>query len=590
MTAHVPTLRDRVSRYARNTWVAAVAGLLSLPTWSASVEKFAVVASDEVVGSLDAAVDGDNVSIAYQVSNNGRGPKLTERIVLGKDRMPTSWMIDGTTAFGGRVAERFSRGKGQIEWESQADRGRTPEGPRSLYIANDASPWSYGIYARALQGTASHTLDVLPEGTLKLEKVRDATVGDIQAIVYMLIGVNMTPDIVLLDRAGRLFARVEGSSVVVRNGYEKHAGALVALGREAEFSQLEKLQHAAAHRYDRPLRIRNVRVFDPVSERLSEAMSVVVYRDRIASVRPFSSDESADGEYVIDGGGGTLVPGLHDMHSHNTAWSGVFYLAAGVTNVRDLGNDNDELLKLVANLDAGVLPGPRIVRAGFLKGRSPYSARFGRIPENLPAALADVRWYADRGYRQIKIYNSMNPDWVAPIAAEAHRLGLRVSGHVPAFMSPDRAIRDGYDEINHLNQLVLGWLLTPSEDTRTPLRLTALGERTLSLDLSSARVRTTIDLMKEHNTALDPTIVTIERLMLSRAGSVAEGDAPYLDHAPIGYQRYRRRSFVEFKSAEQERAYVDSFERLMQTLRALYDAGIRLLPGTDDTTGFSRQP
>jgi imidazolonepropionase-like amidohydrolase len=93
--------------------------------------------------------------------------------------------------------------------------------------------------------------------------------------------------------------------------------------------------------------------------------------------------------------------------------------------------------------------------------------------------------------------------------------------------------------------------------------------------------------MKEHHVTLDPTIVTIERLMLSRAGAVAEGDAPYLDHAPIGYQRYRRRSFVEFKSPEHERGYVESFERLMQTLRMLYDAGIRLVPGTDDGTGFT---
>ena len=99
------------------------------------------------------------------------------------------------------------------------------------------------------------------------------------------------------------------------------------------------------------------------------------------------------------------------------------------------------------------------IPSGFIEGRSPYSARTGFIAETLPEALRDVHWYADRGYIQIKIYNSMNPEWVKPLAAEAHALGLRVVGHVPAFTTPDRMIEDGYDEITHINQLMLGWLI-----------------------------------------------------------------------------------------------------------------------------------
>ena len=95
------------------------------------------------------------------------------------------------------------------------------------------------------------------------------------------------------------------------------------------------------------------------------------------------------------------------------------------------------------------------------------------IPDTLEEALRDVAWYADRGYVQIKIYNSMNPDWVQPLATEAKRLGLRTVGHVPAFTTPDHMLEAGYNEITHINQLMLGWLLNPGEDTRTPLRLTA---------------------------------------------------------------------------------------------------------------------
>ncbi|HMP63274.1 MAG TPA: hypothetical protein PKA17_09395, partial [Phenylobacterium sp.] len=144
---------------------------------------------------------------------------------------------------------------------------------------------------------------------------------------------------------------------------------------------------------------------------------------------------------------------------------------------------------------------------------------------------------------QIKIYNSFNPDWVAPTIAAAKARGMGVSGHVPAFSSPDRVIEEGYDDIAHVNQLMLGWLLSPDEDTRTPLRLTGMA-RGADLDLASPKVRRTVALMREQGVALDTTAVILERLMLSRSGEVNPGDAPYLDHVPIGYQRYRKRGFV----------------------------------------------
>ena len=121
-------------------------------------------------------------------------------------------------------------------------------------------------------------------------------------------------------------------------------------------------------------------------------------------------------------------------------------------------------------------------RAGFIEGRSPFSAEGGFIADSLPAALDAVRRYATHGYQLVKLYNSLPPDWVAPIATEAHRLGLTVAGHVPAFSSSPRVVRDGYDEITHINQLVLSFLIdTDKEDTRTPFRFTALGLRTATL-------------------------------------------------------------------------------------------------------------
>jgi hypothetical protein len=276
------------------------------------------------------------------------------------------------------------------------------------------------------------------------------------------------------------------------------------------------------------------------------------------------------------------------MHSHTTLQSGLFYLAAGVTETRDMGNRNGFLLDLLPKLESGEIAGPHVVPNGFIEGRSPYSAHLGFLPATLDEALRDVRWYADRGYFEIKIYNSMNPDWVKPMAAEAHRLGMGVTGHVPAFDTPDRVIRDGYDTIAHVNQLMLGWILKPGEDTRTTLRLTGLA-RAATLDLRSPSVQATVGLMKEHKTALDTTAVIVERLMLSRAGEVAPGDTDYLSHMPIGYQRYRKRSFVKLKDAAEDQAYRDGFAKVIEVIHMLHRNGIPMLPGTDDATGFTVQ-
>jgi hypothetical protein len=251
-----------------------------------------------------------------------------------------------------------------------------------------------------------------------------------------------------------------------------------------------------------------------------------------------------------------------------------------------MGASNAFLLNLTRDIDQGLAPGPRIVRDGMLEGRSPYSVRTGLLADTLDEALADVRWYGQRGYRQIKIYNSLHPEWVAPVAQEAHRLGMGVTGHVPAFVTPDQAIEAGYGEISHINQLMLGWLLQPGEDSRTTLRLTAM-VRAADLDLSSLPVRRTIALMQERDVALDTTAVALEVLMLSRAGEPAPSAIGYVDHMPIGYQRYRRRSFVDIDSPAVDQSYKAAFQKLLDTLKRLHDSGVQLLPGTDAGTGFT---
>jgi hypothetical protein len=283
---------------------------------------------------------------------------------------------------------------------------------------------------------------------------------------------------------------------------------------------------------------------------------------------------------VVDGAGGTLVPGMFEMHGHLGESGAMLNVLAGVTGVRDMGNSNSVLDALDRRIIAGEVAGPRIVRSGFVEGKSPFSANNGFVVDSEARAVEAVRWYAARGFTTIKVYNSVDPKWVPAVVAEARRLGLRVMGHVPAFTNADAMIAAGYDEITHINQLALGWIIKPGEDTRTLFRLTALG-RLSGLDLDSAAVQSTLDTMKDKGIALDPTIGIHENLLLNRDGSVAPGAADYFANMPIGVQRDLKQAWSNPDTFGGDASARVAFDKLMDLLRRAHAKGIFIVTGTD---------
>lgn len=555
------------------------------PAAAQTVERLSVIANGEKVGSLAATQTGDHVAIHYDVKNNGRGPTMDEAIELAPDGLPRRWTLDGKATFGGEVHERFARDGATARWSDAMGTRAASVSGAALYIGQSASPWALGLYARALLKAPGGTLPTLPGGQLHIDRLGPAIVGGTRYQSYAISGIDLSPELVLLDDAGALFAVLDTGGATVREGHEGDVPALAALATRLTAERYAALQKRFAHRIDAPVRIRNVRVFDPVSGTRGAPVSIVFADGRVTGIQPLDAPASP-GEATIDGAGGTLMPGLHDMHAHVSLESALLYLAAGVTAVRDMGNDNAFLPDLIHRIAAGEVAGPRITPNGFLEGRSPYSARLGIVADSETAALDAVRWYAARGYWQIKIYNSMNPAWVPAITREAHRIGMTVTGHVPAFTNADAMIGAGYDEVTHINQLMLGWVLDPKEDTRTPLRLTAM-KRTATLDLASPRVRHTIDLMAARRIAHDPTAVTLELLMGGRDGKPNPAVADYIDHLPIGLQRRRRQAIAPIAGPADAAAYDGAMIKVKQVLKLLHDRGIRLLPGTDDQTGLS---
>ncbi|MFC3712139.1 amidohydrolase family protein [Sphingoaurantiacus capsulatus] len=569
------------------------AGLLasaSLPSMAvAATETYTVIVGGRTVGHLKADTNGASTVIDYDYKNNGRGPTIAETLTLGADGLPTAWTVKGATTFGGKVDEKFALKGKTASWTDSAGSGTKRVGEPSLYISQSASPWSLGLYARALLKDADRTMPGLPGGNVKLEKIEtftaNGTGGPVEVTAYALTGIDLNPNYLFLDKDGAFFASTQGRGVTVRKGYEGEDDRLRAMAEKLSAARYAAIQKATAHNFDAPIRIRNVRIFDPKTLALTAPKSVVVFRDSIAAVEELNSP-ATPGEVTIDGAGGTLVAGMTEGHGHASEDDAVLNLAAGITSIRDMGNNNTEMLAMIDRIEKGESAGSRIVPSGFIEGRSPFSSNNGIVAETEQQAVDAVRWYAARGFPAIKIYNSIKPEWVPAMVAEAHKLDMHVMGHVPAFATADQMMAAGYDELTHINQFVLGWILKPGEDTRNLLRLTAL-RRLPGLDLDSAPVKKTMATIVEKKIAIDPTLVIHEAFTQSRDGQVPPGMVDYLDHMPISTQRDAKRAWVDLSQAGDDAAYRGAFDKIVEVVKRLNASGVMIVPGTDMGGAFT---
>lgn len=555
----------------------------------AAPERFVVVANGNKVGFLN--VDGDErrKTISYDYKINGRGPSSAETLELDAQGLPVRWKVTGATTFGSKTEETFQLEGDRASWKDAMGAGSAVVSEPSLYVAQHGSMWDAGLYARALLKDSDREMSALPGGRIRLEKIEDlelkGAAGPVSATVWRLLGLDLTPATVVLDSKGELLARANPRFALVREGLEGEERRLRDLSGRWSADWFTAIQKQAAHRFEGPVRIRNVRVFDPRAKALTGPVSVVFYRGRVASVSP-PDTPATPGETTIDGDGGTLVPGLFEMHAHLSEISALSNVLAGVTSVRDMGSDNASLDRLVRNIDSGVLAGPRVIRAGMIEGKSETNNQNGIVVDSEAAAVEAVRWYAARDYDDIKVYSSINPAWVPEMVREARVHGMGVLGHVPAFTTADAMIDAGYNEVTHVNQLMLSWVLKPEEDTRTLLRLTAL-RRLPQLDLKSAPVQATLQRLIDRKVALDPTFVIHEDLTLNRTGVMPPGTADYFEHMPIGWRRGKMQALTDASAPEDDVAYKEAFEQITRLLTEAHRRGIMIVPGTDTGGAFT---
>lgn len=582
---------------------AALAALASLgfalatsPRAEAAPVTYTVIMSGEKAGQevITPQADG-SLKVSFSYRNNGRGPDYEQVMRFAADNTLEAFSVKGKTTFGSPVSERYTRKGSKATWKALSESGSSTQAAGALYVPVDSSFAVLAASARALLAAPGNTLPALPGGQLTIKEVTRHTFttgpAPVEAVLYAMTGLDLEPSWLWLraDDSRSLFAfSVPGNFQLVPAGFEAIIPELDAEQLKAEDARNLAVARQLAHPPKGPVLLRNVRVFDSENARLLPAQDVYVSDGRIAAVVPTGQlGVGAEPGSVVDGKGRVLLPGLFEMHGHVGAGSNaLLHLAGGVTTVRDLGADNATLADLKAKIAAGTALGPHIVANGFIEGRSPYSARGGFVVDSLEAGQKAVDWYAARGYHQLKFYNSMKPEWVGPLAKYAHDRGLKVGGHVPAFMKAEDAVNAGYDELHHINQVLLNFLVQPGDDTRTLVRFYRVADGAAKLDLKSKPVQDFIALLKKQGTVIDPTLTIHENSYAHEAGTVSASYAAVYDNVPVNLQRGWKATMLDTTGPRLPR-YRASYAQLEAFVGELYRAGVTIVAGTDSIGGFS---
>ena len=266
--------------------------------------------------------------------------------------------------------------------------------------------------------------------------------------------------------------------------------------------------------------------------------------------------------FIIHAEGKTIVPGLWDMHAHfeQAEW-GPAYLAAGVTTVRDCGNEFGYINAIQKSIDDGKGVGPHILKAGIIDGKGPMALGIIQA-DNVEEAVKAVQRYKENGFVQIKIYSSVKPAIVKAICTEAHRLGLSVTGHIPNGMTLQQGVDSGMDQVNHVQYVYAA--MKRNKETR-------------AIDFSDSVSVAALDFIKAHNVVIDPTVGVFELSLRSLKDSITAIE-PAFASIPQPLQALFINTGLEPVMAQKLKIIITGF---LEIVKRMHDKGITIVAGTD---------
>ncbi|NNG11018.1 MAG: amidohydrolase family protein, partial [Arenibacter sp.] len=393
---------------------------------------------------------------------------------------------------------------------------------------------------------------------------------------YVVEGINWGGRTIWLDESNNLIALVKANTQIrelIRKGYEEAKPLFIAGNVEEQMAQIADYTKNLKEEQPQVTALVGGDIVDGINDKTQKNMTIIIEDGLIKAIGSSPEIKIPENAKVLDVSGKTLIPGLLDMHAHSNQvqWAPA-YLAGGVTTIRDNGN---ELEFATAFRDAiaknGAL-GPDILLAGMtdgagIKGNGVIRAR------NIEEAKEVVDMYYKNGYKQIKIYSSVEPEVVKVLADEAHKRGITTTGHIPNPVgNAVPAIESGMDMLSHSSRILS--VLFPEKDMKE-----LKGNYLLDNEVSEAQIEKATRFLLKHKTALDPTIaITVARNVL--AGDPLETIEP--DAPRIAYELYEGKYFRSGVSPERSKLNQQNIEKTMEILGKFFHAGVPIMAGTDN--------
>jgi imidazolonepropionase-like amidohydrolase len=526
--------------------------------------------------------------IAYRMSMSLRGwvTETDEVLTLGPDGRPTGMAIRGYTDQGD-ATENFSvDASGVAHWKTSIDQGEAPFANKRYN--SYGGPWLAGEKdIEALVAAGSKGVDLLPTGHASISIGEPVQISGPQGSktvkLAFIQGYGFSPSPIWLDQDNHFFGNA-GVISLLPAGYEANGPKLKDIQDKATAAMVRDVAHrflSAANRT--PTLIDHVLLFDSVAGQYVPDRAVLIADGKVAAVGAGGSIKAPDGATLIDGRGKTLSPGLWDAHQHvGDDWNLLQNVATGMTNYRSPGSMIDEIASITKRRAAGDLLAPEGKVSIIVDRKDPLAAQGALTVSSAAEAIAAVDKIKAAGLWGVKFYTSMNPDWIAPAAAEAHKLGLHVHGHVPAGMRPLDAVRAGYDEVTHINFIMMQAMPQDVVDkANTAARLEGPAKYGKDVDLDSPMMKSFYAELAQRKTIIDPTLTVWEPLMTSDGSSISPEYSPFADIAPPSVARSWKIGGYPLVDGLTRDDYRKSFAKMVDLVGKLHQAGVRIVAGTD---------
>lgn len=489
------------------------------------LHKFAQAIGEE---TYEITREGDSLVVKsnFKFTDRGSPVPLAATLKTRPDLTPEAFEIKGNTARGSTIdtSVQINGRTASIREDKETRQAPVPE--KFFTIAGYAPATMQMMLMRYIAANKiKGALPTLPGGAVTVEKrgVDLIKIGEksVKLDRYIVSGLIWGRESVWFDQQNNLVALIGIDAEfdhfeALREGYEGALATFIDRAAADGMASLAELSDRLGPERKGAVVITNANLIDGTGRETVKDAVIVIENGRIIAAGARSSTKIPKGARAFDAGGKYVLPGLWDMHAHfqQVEW-GPVYLAAGVTTVRDVGNEFEFMTSVRDAIKAGRGLGPRILLAGIIDGNHPSA--IGTVRAETPEeARAAVNRYYKAGFEQIKIYSSIKPEILKEIATEAHRLGMTVSGHVPRGMNAIQAVEAGMDQINHIQYLV-----APFSPKGFQPQFGVLSQ----IDFNSDEVKNSIRFFKEHKTVFDPTLVVFEMLLHSR-------DVPFASFEP----------------------------------------------------------